>query len=351
MSKPIDVLWFEQITLGDVPVVGGKNASLGEMIRELTAGGMRVPPGFATQADDYWRFLDANQLRPLIARELEDAARGSSTLAEAGAAIRKAILRSEWPSGFVEKIVRAYRELSRRCNAENADVAVRSSATAEDLPQASFAGQQETYLNVQGETALLDACKRCYASLFTDRAISYRIAQGFDHMKVALSVGVQKMVRADRGGAGVMFSIDTETGFDKVVLINAAWGLGENVVQGAVDPDEYQIFKPLMNESGVMPIIEKRLGAKSQKMIYTTSTDRPDERLQDQRICRSHRWAPVRARGGESDDRLSRGFALLLAAISRGLRAGMPRIALSARCHRDEERYRYDPLLSVGYRS
>jgi pyruvate,water dikinase len=303
MSNPIEVLWFEQISLGDVPIVGGKNASLGEMVRELAAGGIRVPPGFATRAEDYWRFLDANDLRPLIARELEDADRGRSTLAEAGAAIRKAILRAEWPGGFADGIVRAYRELSQRCNSENADVAVRSSATAEDLPQASFAGQQETYLNVQGEAALLDACKRCYASLFTDRAISYRIAQGFDHMKVALSVGVQKMVRADRGGAGVMFSIDTETGFDKVVLINAAWGLGENVVQGAVDPDEYQIFKPLMVEPDVMPIIEKQLGAKSQKMIYTTSTDRPVKNvstskaereayvLDDRDILQLARWA------------------------------------------------------------
>ncbi len=151
---------------------------------------------------------------------------------------------------------------------------MRSSATAEDLPDASFAGQQETFLNIRGEKALLDACRRCYASLFTDRAISYRTAKGFDHMKVALSIGVQQMVRSDIGGSGVMFSIDTETGFDKVVLINAAWGLGENVVQGAVDPDEYQVFKPLLGKTKLTPIIEKKLGEKAIKMIYARG-DKP----------------------------------------------------------------------------
>ena len=269
------VLWFEEIVVGDVPVVGGKNASLGEMVRYLAGAGIRVPPGFATTADSYWRFLDTNDLRKVIAVEFEKVGRGRATLVEAGAAIRRAILSGEWPAEFAAAVTQAYRDLSRRCNVDEADVAVRSSATAEDLPQASFAGQQESFLNVKGEMALLDACKRCYASLFTDRAISYRIAQGFDHLKVALSVGVQKMVRADRGGAGVMFSIDTETGFDKVVLINAAWGLGENVVQGAVDPDEYQILKPLLAQSDLVPIIEKRLGQKAQKMIYANSTERP----------------------------------------------------------------------------
>ena len=161
------------------------------------------------------------------------------------------------------------------------DVAVRSSATAEDLPDASFAGQQETYLNIRGERALLDACRRCYASLFTDRAISYRKAKGFDHMKVALSIGVQRMVRSDLGGAGVMFSIDTETGFDKVVLINAAWGLGENVVQGAVDPDEYEVFKPFLSDRTLSPIIEKKRGDKELKMIYATRQRRSDAERPD----------------------------------------------------------------------
>ena len=169
----------------------------------------------------------------------------------------------------------------------NIDVAVRSSATAEDLPDASFAGQQESYLNIRGEVALLDACRRCYASLFTDRAISYRRAKGFDDMKVALSIGVQRMVRADLSGAGVMFSIDTETGFDKVVLINAAWGLGENVVQGAVDPDEYEVFKPFLSNAGVTPIIEKKLGEKSRKMIYTSDADRPTRNVPTSRAERT----------------------------------------------------------------
>src|SRR5690606_29223055 len=167
-----------------------------------------------------------------------------------------------------QEIVKAYHELSQRAGKADTDVAVRSSATAEDLPDASFAGQQETYLNIRGEAALLNACRRCYASLFTDRAISYRKAKGFEHMKVALSVGVQQMVRADLGGSGVMFSIDTETGFDRVVLINAAWGLGENVVQGTVDPDEYQVFKPLLSKKSLTPIVEKKLGEKAKKMIY-----------------------------------------------------------------------------------
>ncbi len=199
----------------------------------------------------------------------------------------------------------AYQELCRRTGKADADVAVRSSATAEDLPDASFAGQQESYLNIRGEKALLDACRRCYASLFTDRAISYRQAKRFDHLKVALSVGVQTMVRSDLGGAGVMFSIDTETGFDKVVLVNAAWGLGENVVQGAVDPDEYQVFKPLLSQPSLVPIIEKKLGEKAKKMVYAQDGDHPTRNvptskaeratfvLSDQDILALGRWACV----------------------------------------------------------
>jgi pyruvate,water dikinase len=170
-----------------------------------------------------------------VLSELES---GKTSLADAGQTIRRAFLRGEWPKETSDAILVAYRELGRRAGKDDPDVAVRSSATAEDLPDASFAGQQETYLNIRGERPLLEACRRCYASLFTDRAISYRQAKGFDHLEVALSIGVQRMVRSDLAGAGVMFSIDTESGFDKVVLINAAWGLGENVVQGAVDPDE-----------------------------------------------------------------------------------------------------------------
>lgn len=268
------ILWFEELSRVDVPRVGGKNASLGEMVRNLGKQGVRVPAGFATTANAYWQFIDAGGLRDMIALTLRDLAAGNATCAEVGDTIRTAILHSAWPRDLEGALKAAYAELCRRAGKPAADVAVRSSATAEDLPEASFAGQQESYLNIRGEAMLLDACRRCYASLFTDRAISYRQAKGFDHMKVALSVGVQLMVRSDLGGAGVMFSIDTETGFDRVVLINAAWGLGENVVQGAIDPDEYQVFKPLLAKHGVIPIVEKRLGTKAQKMVYAGQGDR-----------------------------------------------------------------------------
>ena len=271
VARP-NVVWFEDIGRADVAQVGGKSASLGEMIRTLGPKGIRVPPGFATTSDAYWRFLDENKLRPRMNAILADLAAGRLTLSEAGKAIRTAILQGAWPGAIKDAIVKAYGELCRRTGLTDISVAVRSSATAEDLPQASFAGQQESYLNIRGEQALLDACRSCMASLFTDRAIAYRQAQGFDHMRVALTVGVQRMVRSDLGGAGVMFSIDTETGFDKVVLINAAWGLGENVVKGTVDPDEYHVFKPNLADPALTPIIEKKLGAKTQKMIYATGT-------------------------------------------------------------------------------
>ncbi|AKJ68440.1 phosphoenolpyruvate synthase [Pandoraea thiooxydans] len=272
MSNDISrVMWFEDLRRSDVPTVGGKNASLGELISALAPHGIQVPPGFALTAAAYREYLDVNHLRPVIASLLDDLAAGKRTLAEAGQAIRRAILDGNWPAATAQAVAQAYAELNRRSGRPEVDVAVRSSATAEDLPDASFAGQQETFLNVRGERAVLDASRRCYASLFTDRAISYRQAKGFDHMKVALSVGVQRMVRSDRGGAGVMFTIDTETGFDKVVLINAAWGLGESVVQGTVEPDEYEVFKPLLADEALAPIIGKRCGAKEHKLIYATS--------------------------------------------------------------------------------
>ncbi|MBB1631893.1 phosphoenolpyruvate synthase [Cupriavidus sp. UME77] len=299
------VLWFEELRRTDVARVGGKNASLGEMVAKLASRGVNVPPGFALTADAYWRFIDANGLQQTISLVLREFGDAKLPLAEAGLTIRRAMLRGEWPKETAEAIRLAYEELNRRAGRVNMDVAVRSSATAEDLPDASFAGQQETYLNIRGERALLDACRRCYASLFTDRAISYRQAKGFDHLKVALSVGVQCMVRSDLGGAGVMFSIDTETGFDKSVLINAAWGLGENVVQGAVDPDEYEVFKPLLSELSLSPIVGKKLGDKGLKMIYTNESDRPTKNvptskaeraafvLSDQEILTLSRWACV----------------------------------------------------------
>lgn len=269
------VLWFDRLGRGDVGRVGGKNASLGEMVRALTGKGVKVPPGFATTAEDYWGFVEANGLRQTIIAALADLNAGKASLAEAGQTIRDAFCRGEWPQATAEAIRSAYAELCQRVGMEEADVAVRSSATAEDLPDASFAGQQDTFLNIRGARALLDACRRCYSSLFTDRAIVYRNAKGFDHLKVALSVGVQKMVRSDLAGSGVMFSIDTETGFPRVALINAAWGLGENVVQGAVDPDEYEVFKPFLTDAALTPIIEKKCGEKALKMIYVSDGNRP----------------------------------------------------------------------------
>ena len=301
MQSP-QVLWFEDLGRSDVARVGGKNSSLGEMVRTLGKKGVKVPAGFATTSEAYWSYLEANGFEAAMTARLAELTSGKATLAETGAAIRKTILGGDWPKETEQAIRAAYRELCRRSGKKELDVAVRSSATAEDLPDASFAGQQETYLNIRGETALLDYCRRCYASLFTDRAISYRTVKGFDHMKVALSIGVQRMVRSDVGGSGVMFSIDTETGFDKVVLINAAWGLGENVVQGAVDPDEYQVFKPLLANKKLSPIIEKNRGEKAIKMIYasgdtptrnvpTSKAERAAWVLSDPEILELARWA------------------------------------------------------------
>lgn len=295
------VVWLAECGRGDVAMVGGKNASLGEMLNTLTAKRIQVPDGFATTSSAYWSFLDKNALQPVITDALHDLENGSVPLAETGTRIRSAVLRGVWPSDTAEAIASSYAELSQRYGRVDIDVAVRSSATAEDLPDASFAGQQESLLNIRGKEALLAACRRCYASLFTDRAISYRIAQGFDHMKVALSIGVQVMVRADKGASGVAFSIDPETGFDKVIIINAAWGLGENVVQGSVDPDEYVTFKPLLNNTEYRPIIEKKLGRKAQKMIYgtdgsatenvpTSRAERAQFVLSDRDIISLSRW-------------------------------------------------------------
>jgi pyruvate,water dikinase len=254
---------FESLSLDDIPLVGGKNASFGEMIRALRPLGVRVPDGFALTADAYRAVLDG----PGVRRALHDALadldpRQVDALRVAGAAARKAVREAPLPPGLVQEIEQAYGELSRACGEQEADVAVRSSATAEDLPGASFAGQQETYLNVRGAQALLESCRRCFASLFTDRAISYRAERGFEHEKVYLSVGVQKMVRSDLAGSGVMFTLDTESGFDKVVLITAIYGLGENIVQGVTNPDEYLVFKPTMAE------ISRRLGSKEVAMVY-----------------------------------------------------------------------------------
>ena len=302
-TELIRVIALQDTGRSDVARVGGKNASLGELLRALREEGIKVPPGFATTAAAYWEFVDHNGLRPVIARGLDDLKSGRASLAAVGLRIREAFVQGAWPEALASNIRESYAVLCRETQMPDADVAVRSSATAEDLPDASFAGQQESFLNIRGERALLDACRRCYASLFTDRAISYREAKGFDHLKVALSIGVQKMVRSDLAGSGVMFSIDTESGFDGTVLIDAAWGLGENVVQGNVDPDEYLVFKPLLSNHSLIPIIEKRCGEKAQRMIYdstgsrttlnveTTNRERAAFVLSDPEILQLARWA------------------------------------------------------------
>jgi pyruvate, water dikinase len=295
------VAWFDDLGRQDTDRVGGKNSSLGEMIGALAERGIAVPPGFATTATAYWAFIEANDLQARIADQVGKLKADRSNLRDVGGTIRKLILEGDFPAALVEEIRRAYAELGQRAGQDELSVAVRSSATAEDLPEASFAGQLESYLNVRGADTLLEICKRCFASLFTDRAIAYREDRGFDHMKIALSVGVQQMVRADTAGAGVMFSIDTETGFPRTVLINGNWGLGETVVQGTADPDEYHVFKPLLGNPGLRPIIEKRLGAKEQKMVYaakgsselaqTSAEERATFVLSDDEVLTLARWA------------------------------------------------------------
>jgi len=263
---------FADIGIDDVPSVGGKNASLGEMFRELVPCGIRVPDGFAVTAEAYRYFLRANHLDDAIRNAFADLdTHDFDNLRRCGSRVRQLILDSAFPPDLEQAIVAAYEQLESEAVGREAttrlDVAVRSSATAEDLPDASFAGQQETYLNVQGPAVLIDTCRRCFASLFTDRAISYRVDKGFDHFKIALSIGVQRMVRSDLASSGVMFSIDTESGFADAVLINAAYGLGENVVQGSVNPDEFYVFKPTLKH-GFRPIIRRTLGTKEFKLIY-----------------------------------------------------------------------------------
>lgn len=298
------VVPLESVGRRDVGLVGGKNASLGEMLHNLSAKGVRVPSGFAITAEAYRRYVDFNRLEPVIRDALEAWTANRRTLAETGTAIRRAFLDARMPDDIATPVRAAYQSLCDRAGT-TAAVAVRSSATAEDLPDASFAGQQETFLNIVGEASLMDACRRCFASLFTDRAISYRQARGYDSSRVALSIGVQHMVNADRGGSGVMFSIDPETGFDRVVLINAAWGLGEPVVQGHVDPDEYVVFKPLLADPQLCPIVGKRLGAKATKMVggdrdgsttrtvATSLAERETCVLTDAEILQLARWACV----------------------------------------------------------
>ena len=265
------IIWFSDPESANGDKVGGKNASLGEMTQKLHEAGIAVPAGFAVSVAAYWEFVETNGLQKKIAAALDEYKQGRQSLTEVGQAIRTEFLNGDLPPAIAGAITSAYRELSLKARRTRLDVAVRSSATAEDLPGASFAGQLESFLNIRGEQALLGACRRCFASLFTDRAIVYRETNGFDHLRVAVSVGVQRMIRADRAAAGVMFSIDTETGFPRVVLINAAWGLGEAVVQGAVDPDEYIVFKPLLDQMRLVPIVHKAVGEKLQKAVYAST--------------------------------------------------------------------------------
>jgi len=259
---------FAELGMHDVPLVGGKNSSLGEMYSALSEKGVKVPNGFATTTEAYNHYLEHNHLFEKISQALETLdVDDVKALAITGKQIRGWILEGEMPQDMADEIAAAYGELAEEYG-ENPDVAVRSSATAEDLPNASFAGQQDTYLNIRGTEQLVDTCRKVFSSLFTDRAISYRVHQGFSHMDVALSVGVQKMVRSDLAGSGVMFTLDTETGFRDAVFITAAYGLGENVVQGAVNPDELYVFKPTL-EMGKRPIIRRHLGEKALRMVYS----------------------------------------------------------------------------------
>ena len=262
------IKFFKELNNKDVPLVGGKNASIGEMFQELVPMGIHVPNGFAITSDAYWKLLEVGGIKQKIYDLLDGVDPTEIDVLKVRCKkIRDLIFQTPLPADLRAEIIEAYAILSKEYGMEQADVAVRSSATAEDLPDASFAGQQDTYLSVQGQQQLIHYVKSCLASLFTDRAVSYRASKGFDHFKVALSVGVQKMVRADRGSAGVMFSIDTETGFKDAVFITSSWGLGENVVGGTVNPDEFYVFKPTL-EQGKRPILKRQLGNKHQKMVY-----------------------------------------------------------------------------------
>ena len=272
------ILAFNQIDIGDVPLVGGKNASLGEMYQNLTHKGVKVPNGFAVTASAYRYFLKEAGIQDKIKETLKDLDTGNiQNLSERGHKVRELIKTAEFPEALSIAIKHAYQTLCTQYGTLT-DVAVRSSATAEDLPDASFAGQQETYLNIKGEIQLLESCKKCFASLFTNRAISYRVDKGFDHFKVALSIGVQKMVRSDLASAGVIFTLDTESGFQDVVFITGAYGLGENVVQGAVNPDSYYVFKPTLR-LGKQPILRKTIGDKKIKMIYSDEGNSPTKNV------------------------------------------------------------------------
>ena len=296
------VLWLNEVGLKDIAKVGGKNASLGEMIGYLTKMGVRVPEGFAITTKAFKEFIDQNGLEDRIKDALKDLDPDNPTdVAVRGKKIRKMFIESEFPEEVRREVGYGYWELGRRLNMPNPSVAVRSSATSEDLDGASFAGQHETVLNVRGETAVMKSIKQCFASLFTDRAIAYRAHKGFEHIENALSVGVQRMVRSDLACSGVMFTLDTESGFDNVVYITGSWGLGEMIVQGACNPDQFYVFKPSIGKFED-PIIEKKLGSKMHKLVYATKgigimdaevteADRQSFILDDKEIEKLAEWA------------------------------------------------------------
>lgn len=301
-----NVFWFKDLTIKDISKVGGKNASLGEMYSELVKKGVNIPNGFAVTAGAYRKFLKANNLDAKIKEVLSGLdTKDIVNLQKRGAEARHLLLQASLPESLKRDISKAYQQLSQQSKVKETDVAVRSSATAEDLPDSSFAGQQETFLNVVGEEDLFLSVKKCFASLFTDRAISYRVDKGFDHLTTYLSVGVQKMVRSDKGAAGVMFTLDPDTGFTGVVVINGAWGLGETVVQGEVIPDEFQVFKGTF-KGGILKksypaIIKKTLGSKESALVYdgsgkTKMIKIPEEKqnnftLSDKEILKLASWA------------------------------------------------------------
>ena len=297
MPNKKNILWFSEIRVKDVPLVGGKNASLGEMYSNLKAKGIKIPNGFAVTSAAYCYFIAHNKLD----KEIRSILKGLNTsnmrnLSSRGYRVREAILSAEFPLDLRNEIIESYAKLSKEYVplksfrlfwdnkdhtnhfAGGVDAAVRSSATAEDLAEASFAGQQESYLNVTGEYRLLESIKKCFSSLFTDRAISYRVDKGFDHFEIALSVGVQKMIRSDRAASGVMFTIDTESGFKDAIVINSSWGLGENIVKGRVNPDEFIIHKPTLT-AGFRSIVGKELGSKETKLVYSIGGNDPTQNV------------------------------------------------------------------------
>lgn len=302
---------FSELNLNDIALVGGKNASLGELFSALSAKGIKVPDGFAVTSDGYRYFLEANNLVPELSGILSQLDVGTfANLSEVGSKARQLILNATFPEELSAAITSAYEQLEQR-SGTNLSLAVRSSATAEDLPTASFAGQQESYLNVEGSGNLIAACHRCYASLFTDRAIKYRVDHGFDQMKVALSIGVQLMVRSDKACAGVVFTLDPDTGFEKVTLVSAAWGLGENVVQGSVNPDEFLVYKSFIGRVK-QPIVSRKLGSKQKTLVFAeqkpadglrpedavVNLDTTPERMQqytlnDEEVVQLAKWATL----------------------------------------------------------